>query len=54
MIMEWIQHGTLLNFVNKATSKLRDGERLPNRLLWRFFLCRKLLVALIHVNTILS
>ncbi|KAI1482207.1 kinase-like domain-containing protein [Daldinia eschscholtzii] len=34
--MEWLSCGTLGNFIIKAKRKV---DRLPNRLLWRFFLC---------------
>ncbi|KAI0101966.1 kinase-like protein [Hypoxylon sp. NC0597] len=37
IIMEWLEHGTIGDFVTKAISA--GLERLPNRLLWRFFLC---------------
>ncbi|KAI1473211.1 kinase-like domain-containing protein [Daldinia caldariorum] len=34
--MEWLSCGSLSNFIAKAKTKV---NRLPNRLLWRFFLC---------------
>ncbi|OTA94900.1 hypothetical protein M434DRAFT_29440 [Hypoxylon sp. CO27-5] len=37
VIMEWLEHGTIGNFITKARSA--GFARLPNRLLWRFFLC---------------
>ncbi|KAI1139379.1 kinase-like domain-containing protein [Hypoxylon sp. FL0543] len=37
LIMEWLPNGTLAQFVRKARNM--GLQRLPNRLLWRFFLC---------------
>ncbi|KAI1102042.1 hypothetical protein F4804DRAFT_314338 [Jackrogersella minutella] len=37
IFLEWVPNGTLYDFVEKA--RLIGVERLPNRLLWRFFLC---------------
>ncbi|KAI0838305.1 kinase-like protein [Hypoxylon sp. FL0890] len=37
LVLEWLPNGTLGDFVTKAKEK--GAERLPNRLLWRFFLC---------------
>ncbi|KAI1799888.1 kinase-like domain-containing protein [Daldinia bambusicola] len=34
--MEWLPCGSLANFILKAKTKV---DRLPNRLLWKFFLC---------------
>ncbi|KAI1770989.1 hypothetical protein F4818DRAFT_454902 [Hypoxylon cercidicola] len=39
IIMEWLSCGTLEDFIDKARMRLGLGGRLPNRLLWRFFLC---------------
>lgn len=36
LYLEWIENGTLNAFIEKASRRL---HRLPNRLLWRFFLC---------------
>ncbi|KAI0482222.1 hypothetical protein GGR56DRAFT_684802 [Xylariaceae sp. FL0804] len=35
--MDWLEYGTLGDFIQKAKSM--GVKRLPNRLLWRFFLC---------------
>ncbi|KAI0839907.1 kinase-like protein [Hypoxylon sp. FL0890] len=37
MILEWLEHGTVGEFIMKARNM--KVERLPNRLLWRFFYC---------------
>ncbi|OTA99688.1 hypothetical protein M426DRAFT_27297 [Hypoxylon sp. CI-4A] len=37
MVLEWISNGTLSQFIGKA--KKVGLSRLPNRTLWRFFLC---------------
>ncbi|KAI1480580.1 hypothetical protein F4774DRAFT_76312 [Daldinia eschscholtzii] len=39
IILEWVEHGELRTFINKARAVLGRGQRLPNRLLWRLFLC---------------
>ncbi|KAI1086527.1 hypothetical protein F5B19DRAFT_478953 [Rostrohypoxylon terebratum] len=39
LIVEYLQNGTLFNFIMKATDQDRTPKKLPNRLLWRFFLC---------------
>lgn len=39
-ITEYLQNGTLKLFVQRTR---QAGERLPNRLLWRLFLCSKYL-----------
>lgn len=38
VVMQLLESGTLGEFIDKAKS---HGKVLPNRLLWRFFLCRK-------------
>ncbi|KAI0885859.1 uncharacterized protein GGS22DRAFT_200011 [Annulohypoxylon maeteangense] len=37
LALEWIPNGTVINFIRKARDK--GVTRLPNRLLWRLFLC---------------
>ncbi|KAK8076655.1 hypothetical protein PG994_003927 [Apiospora phragmitis] len=37
IFIEWVQHGTLHRLVRRA--KEESMEYLPNRLLWRFFMC---------------
>ncbi|KAI0016572.1 hypothetical protein F4780DRAFT_797708 [Xylariomycetidae sp. FL0641] len=37
LILEYLEHGNLEGFIYKAANS--GIERLPNRLLWRFFLC---------------
>ncbi|KAI0383315.1 hypothetical protein F5Y04DRAFT_287472 [Hypomontagnella monticulosa] len=37
VILEWLPNGTIFHFVEKAREM--GVTRLPNRLLWRFFLC---------------
>lgn len=40
IIMEWLNHGTIGEFLMTAMAYLNSrGQKLPNRLLWRFFLC---------------
>ncbi|OTA98774.1 hypothetical protein M426DRAFT_17098 [Hypoxylon sp. CI-4A] len=36
LVMEWLGNGTLARFIHRAGE---TGHHLPNRLLWRFFLC---------------
>jgi hypothetical protein len=38
VLLQLLENGTLKEFITKAKS---HGQVLPNRLLWRFFLCRK-------------
>ncbi|KAI1100440.1 kinase-like protein [Jackrogersella minutella] len=37
VILEWLEHGTIGDFITKTRNK--GVDRLPNRLLWRLFLC---------------
>ncbi|KAI1774329.1 kinase-like domain-containing protein [Hypoxylon cercidicola] len=37
LILEWIPNGMLFDFITKA--RVKGLTRIPNRLLWRFFLC---------------
>ncbi|KAI0138018.1 kinase-like protein [Hypoxylon sp. NC0597] len=37
IILEWLPHGTIIDFVNYM--RRHNIPRLPNRVLWRFFLC---------------
>ena len=39
--LEWVENGTLKDFFRRAREE--GVERLPNRLLWRFFMCCELL-----------
>lgn len=39
VILEYLENGSIEKFINNTTESLRT--RLPNRLLWRFFLCCK-------------
>ncbi|KAK8057795.1 hypothetical protein PG996_011732 [Apiospora saccharicola] len=43
MFLEWVQHGTLHRLVRRA--KEENIEYLPNRMLWRFFMCQSAVVA---------
>ncbi|TRX97166.1 hypothetical protein FHL15_001960 [Xylaria flabelliformis] len=38
LYLEWLENGTIKNLVGRA---IQLGITLPNRLLWRFFLCSK-------------
>ncbi|KAI1778977.1 kinase-like protein [Hypoxylon cercidicola] len=39
IILEYLPNGTIHSFIKLAKAKLGRGKLLPNRLLWRFFLC---------------
>lgn len=38
VITEYLQNGTLGRFIERTA---KGGKRIPNRILWRLFLCRK-------------
>lgn len=38
LYMEWLENGTMLRFIKKVKE---SNTKLPNRLLWRFSMCRE-------------
>lgn len=54
MVLEYLPLGTLRKFLTLAKLKIPLENRLPNRLLWRLFLCcKEFLIWRLHIITYL-